>query len=293
MRSQLLKGIKTLGLWIALLIIISSHALGQSETPPTKKTTLIFGTANWCPYICDPAHDKLARRGYMIDLLDSIFRDSAYHIKIEMMTYMESIVRASRGELDGIIGTLPLDAPQLIYPSQEIGVGTDIFVTREDSQWFFKQPESLAAVRLGVVKGYEYKSLKTYKEKYQNTEQLQAIGTENSVNTTLRNLQKLFNHEIDAVLDNSEVIKFTSTIHNLAKTREAGQLEDPYAMWLALSPHSKHWQEICKIQNHRLLELRKTGALDFILRRYGLEDWRKEQHNLSRPTNLPGIIRCH
>lgn len=247
-----------------------------------EKETLIFATTNWCPYVCVQNTDKISPRGYMVDIVENIFHSLNVKIDIRMMPYDRSIAMAMRGEIAGILGTAPGDAPGLIYPRQNLGISTDSFITLADSNWTYTEPRALENIRYGTVLGYRYKSLEEHVSKYQHTDKIQALDSKIDIQTTKRNLQKLQAGTIDAVLDNRAVLEFNIALYQLDESvRFAGHLEEKFNMWLAFSPQLKQLDDICLRFNRELSEMRSSGKLGYILRRYGIEDWGETFHILS------------
>lgn len=245
---------------------------------------LLVGTASWCPYVCDKSVDKLAVDGYMVDLLQSIYREYGITIKIKIIPYAESIAAAERGEIDIVLGTIPGDALNLIYPRLSVGMGVEGFFTRTDTDWTYSGPESLDGMRLATVEGYTYEEMEEHFSRYKDTKWLHfASGDEAS---TFGNLSKLREGRVDVVLENKLVADFNLALYRWkGEIRHAGDtLAGSYKLWVAFSPKLQNLEKICTAFDRGLAAHRRSGKLRFILSKYGINDWA----GLSEDTLLPG-----
>lgn len=258
-----------------VLLLLTQSSLVFSSTAPQQEKPLIFSADNYCPYLCVQDSDKIPVRGYMIDVVESIFHQLGIKIEIRIIPYDEAIIMAMKGDIDGVFGASPADAPRLVYPDQALGSGVDGFVTLSSSDWVHQGPESLQSMRYGTVKGYHYKSLASYVEKNQGSDKIQAISGKS--NTTIRNLTKLKEGKIDAVLDNILVLNFYSSLYQLEEDiRYAGELEEKWNLWLGFSPSMSNLQEVCRRFNDEMEVIRQSGKLAFLLKKYGIKDWGSE-----------------
>ena len=147
------------------------------------------------------------------------------------------------------------------------------FWARADEAWTYRGVESLRQIKLGWMQGYPMGPLESYIEKHKGTAAVQVLG---GMNAFRRQITKLERRRIDAFMEDYNV-----GIYNLRKwdaeetVKVAGWIKELQTPgYIAFSPVRSRSQEYAKMMTAGMIELRKTGELQQILKKYGLRDWK-------------------
>lgn len=245
---------------LALLIFISVQA-----------DTITIVADEWCPYNCDP---KSAHPGYMIEIAQKIFEKEGHTILYTGgISWERAISQTRKGVYDALVGTVKLEAPDFIFPLQEQGVSTSVFVTKASNPWVYTGLDSLQDVTIGYIKGYSYsEELDGYIKKYSNDpKKAQALSGDHAI---LYNAQKLIYEKIDAYIEDLFVLEhyFHLKGENVP-FKISGKIQDD-PIYISFSPNNKKSNEYADILSRGMKKLRQSGELAIILQRYGLKDWK-------------------
>ena len=225
----------------------------------------------WCPINCRP---NSVRPGYMIEILQNIFSKEGHSVKYKLMNWTRSIQSARRGEHDIIVGAYKTDAKDFLFPIEELGYSGDLFYVSKDSDWRYKQIDSLKKVRLGVTKGYSYgNEIDTYVKTNKENEKRIDIITGKNVFT--RSVQKLLLKRVDVIIENEYVSNyfFKSNKKFLKNIKRSSSAKNHQKIYAAFSPNKVSSKEYISIFDKGIRRLRKSGELSVILNKYGLKDW--------------------
>ncbi|WP_154715120.1 transporter substrate-binding domain-containing protein [Neptuniibacter caesariensis] len=98
-----------------LILIITSllSAIGMADS----KNTIKIAAIDWCPQLC-PNQDQ---KGYIIDIVKEIYRDSGYQLEIETYPWSRALTMVRQGRVDAVLSPARAEAPALRYPQQEVG----------------------------------------------------------------------------------------------------------------------------------------------------------------------------
>jgi len=115
--------------------------------------TITLVADEWCPYNCVPESDT---PGYMIEIAKKVFELKGYSIVYEILPWARAVQDTRLGRYTAIVGAYQGDAPDFIFPANELGqINQSFFVTTESS-WNYTGIESLAHIVIGVIKDYAY-----------------------------------------------------------------------------------------------------------------------------------------
>jgi polar amino acid transport system substrate-binding protein len=249
---------------IALFIILSVHILFQNIS---TAETITLAADPWCPYNCAP-DSKL--KGYAMEIAELAF--SPHNIKIEyvILPWSRAIRSVLEGRNDGVIGVDKIEAPELIFPAQKIGKPKLVFYTNKTSTWKYTGISSLQDISIGIIQDYSYGK---FDEIFANEIDENRLQKVSSVNGLAQNIEKLKNNRIDTLIAESNVFNFFIYKNNISQSfREAGvaSIDENY---IAFSPKNPKAKIYANILSQKIEQLRKTGQLAKILKKYNLQDW--------------------
>lgn len=234
--------------------------------------TITFVADAWPPFNGEPNSEQ---EGYMMDVARAIFEPKGYTVVYKNLPWNRSIQESRKGRFNAIIGASRNDAPDFIFPDEELGRNRLSFYTKADSTWRFEGVPSLKKVYLGVIDGYDYREwFKKYEKDYRDRIYVR-FGDE----PLKKNIQSLVYGRLDAVVDNETAIRWVAKQQGLLdKIRDAGedQIGGVSYIYHAFSPNLDNSKKYSEVLSQGIIELRVSGELQRILDKYGLEDWQKK-----------------
>ncbi len=184
------------------------------------------------------------------------------------------------------MGVTKNEAPELIFPAQELGISVIHFFKRKGYPWKFAGTASLEKVRVGIMGDYEYGAgLDAYFQRNAHTPKVQIIRTEEPL---VINIRKLLKGRIDVIPEDKSVFLETAkSIGVLEKIQEAGidpitskKDLDESKWYMAFSPENPKSKEYANLITAGIAQLRLSGELKEILAKYGLTDWREDYRDI-------------
>lgn len=224
---------------------------------------------NWCPYNCAPGSDK---PGYLIEIAQRVFREAGHTVDYQKINWARAISETRKGKFNAIVGAAKSDAEDFVFPEESMGFAIGCFYTKPGMEWKYENPESLAKLKIGVIKDYSYSAtMDAYITKHrQDTSRVEVVAGEDAL---LLNLKKLKMGRITAIFENDYVMNYTLSAHKGEfDVKQSGCIDnDP--IYIAFSPNHPQSRAYAKLLSTGVASLRKSGALKEILARYGLNNW--------------------
>jgi len=282
-------------LLLASLVLLVYAPLMFSPAPPSSLTDHpadtvrlgIEGTLTFCSDICPPyvTPPDGPPRGYAVDLLQAIYEPAGYTVKLVVTPWSRCLQEVQQGHISGVIGTDPDEAPELTFPSEDVGIYRPRFITLRDSQWTYRGLSSLREVRLGVIQGYSYApDLDHYIQQQAQSERILFSKGESPHEHLFDALNK---GKIDVFIENLQTheafVRLRSSGNDLL--RIAGALPFAHSLFVAFNPQAAVRNDLTMRYDRRITKLRRDGALDNLLARYKLRDWQADTTQTS-PTSL-------
>lgn len=245
-----------LALLLALLI---------AHTTSADEVTIV--SDRWYPYNGTP---NSPLPGYVIEIAEYSLTKAGHTVKYQLWSWEQAIELVSQGKRDCLIGDYRSSMPNYPIPDQHMGVDQTVFVTRKESNWQYNGIASIKNLRLGTIHGYKYTP---EMHEYIKTQPKNLSATKGKFALEL-NLSALVNGQLDAVVDSRNVLIASLNKQSwLQEVRFAGELNQPYKIHIACSPKKPQSIEYVSLINEGLTELRNSGQLELILKKYGLSDW--------------------
>lgn len=244
-------------------------AVAEPENIPLKE--IVIAADEWCPYNCTPNSEL---PGYMVEIAREALALAApnqYQLTYIQLPWKRAMLMAKEGaQVHGIIGAIASEAEGLYTPKEEQGLMYARFFVKDDNPWQYFNTKQLLdeKIRLGAIDGYDYEA-SIAKFISENPQQVYlSIG-----DPALPKLVQLLNlNRIDALIEDQAVFWYNiKTLGFKASSyRVAGRVDAPEKLYLAF--HSK---KIADIVSKGTMMLRETGALERIIQKYNLTDWKK------------------
>lgn len=253
-----------------ILILLSALLLGH--TAALHADTIEVRADNWMPYSGDPAAE---RPGYVVELLRAAFPNDTINYKT--CPWAQACAELAEGKIDAILGASPTDSPGAILPKLPIGSDRTIFYVKKDTEWRFKDVESLKSIRLAAAAGYAYDQAGPF-DTYLKQGAVPAVQFGTGDAPLVANIAKLQRREVDAVVENASVMLWTLKQLRVptGEIHSAGALAKEGApLYVAFSAKNARSAARAEHFSATLVKLRESGELTKLLALYDLDDWNR------------------
>lgn len=231
--------------------------------------TITLAADEWCPYNCSVIQPL---KGFVIDIMQEVFAKEGIGLRYVTTSWEDALEGTRAGVYNAAIGAAKYEAPDFIFPEQEIGrSGNDLF-TRSDDTWEFRGPESFHGKRLGGIRDYYYGEMMT--EYLEGAVEGADIIYAMSAQPLRENLERLLSGQIDIIVDDYSVVVFTARdmgIESRIRLVASVGIWDP--VYVAFSPAKPRSRIHAAMLDKGIERLRSSGKLAKIMARYGLKDW--------------------
>jgi len=230
-----------------------------------------IASIDWPPQLIQDQKE----RGYIGDIIEHIFKDGPYTLVIKTYPWSRAIALVKSGEVDALLAPAKVEAPELLYPVQEVGMQRMCFVTKSGSTFQYTGTDSLKGMRIGYAQDTSVsQELTAYM--FQHSEQFHTMPYNGQYID--RSLGKLALGRLDAFL-----FTYNSTVYELQKLGKFGfyrmaGCDYSAKVFLAFTPQAKLHNKIKRLSNffdQKMLQLKNSGKLQPIMDNYGLQDWQQ------------------
>lgn len=240
-------------------------------------TVIKLGVTKRCPYICA---ENATNQGLLIDVIKSIFNKDNIKVDIEYFPMNRALRMLDNNEIDGVIGILQRNAPELIYPDESIGQVRYLMYTAEKSDWIYTGLSSLQGQTLGVEVGKSYGIFDSYIQRHANDKRI--IYQHYGDNSTGNLIKLLGNKYIDVLIEDKNVLDFYTKNTKGGRLKVGGVIPSDN-LYVGFSDKNINAKQYAEIISTGISDMRNSGELSQILQRYGLSDWQSQIDNQPEP----------
>jgi len=248
---------------LACLLVCNLAVSGYSAE------TLHIRADFWMPYNGDPVAEH---PGFAVELAKAIFEPQGIKVDYQTMPWVESLEAAREGKIDGVIGASPgTETKGLTIPAEPIGQPRVVVLVRKDNPWKFENVASLKTVRLGVVDGYAYWDAL---DEYIKAGSAPKVVTFKGDTPLIDGLTQLNEGKIDALPETMAV--FVWTVKGMGMSPSNFRIVHTHQnepIYIAFSSTPKG-VAYAKNFDEGITKLRASGALEKLLKAYGMSDWK-------------------
>jgi len=241
---------------------------GLLATLPTfaLSDTIVLMADEWCPYNCAPDSDA---PGFMIEIAREALAPFGHEIDYQTLNWARSLYRAEVGEIDGVIGAIPDEAPSLIFGAP-IGTYSDAIAFRSGE---VIDPDTLldhGDLRLGAINGYEYYGVvNDYIALKEHDRSL--VQYSSGDDALSKNLLKLVSDRLDMVAEARAVLEYTLAEDQLSDKVEIATVDEVDDIFIAFSPARPTSQTYADQLSEGVARLKESGRFYEIMLKYGQE----------------------
>lgn len=229
---------------------------------------LNIASIDWCPQLC--VGSKAA--GYITDTVMMAFLDSEYTLDIQTYPWSRSIKMVEVGKKHALLSPAKKEAPNLIYPRNEVGIQRMCFFTTKSSKWSFDGLGSLKGLSIGIASNTSVEELTSYVTA--NDQQFQYMPYNESY--IEKSLKKLKAKRIDSFLFTYNSTQYKMMQMGVAKDYRVAGCISQAKVYLAFSPtNSLNTKKMIEYFDLKMDQLKASGAIKKIMESYGLENWQQ------------------
>lgn len=228
---------------------------------------LVLAADTWCPFNCDPRDE---RPGFMVEIARAVFEADGHSVEYVVMPWKRAVEEARNGRVDGVIGALKGELPDLVFPEDETGMARIGFYTLKSTDWTYAGPDSVKGRVFGSARGYSYGP----EIDAMIARRVMHVDEVSGVSPLTSNLCKLQAGRIDVlVAETNALADEARRLKMLHEIRFAGAPNADSPVYIAFSPAGPRSREYARTLSEGVEKLRRSGRLASILKAYGLKDW--------------------
>jgi len=252
--------------------LVSETAAKATKTAPAARTpsqprhSVVIAADPWCPHNCEAGSDH---EGYMIDIAREAFGLAGIDVEYVNMSWARALQQARDGHVDAVVGALPGDAPDFVFPEAAIGYSKIALYTHPDNNWQYSGIDSLSQFTLLAINGYAYSpELDSYIEKYQdNSERIWVLSGPAPLS---RAIELLHQKRSDVFPEDRYVMQWELKKDGSAESLRMATVIHESPLYVAFSPVGTDSLELAALLSEGAKALQSTGRVAEILTRYGL-----------------------
>lgn len=225
-----------------------------------KNITINMVTVDWEPYY----GSHLRNGGFFSDICREVFYRAGYTMKLTFMPWARALKGTFVGKYDGILGSYYVKerVPYVFYSIPVYYAEETLFSRAEDGPRNYTSISDLSNYRLGIITGHSHSKKIDYAN---NLTKVSAPSLEINIKRLMANRVDLIVSGKLAVL-NSINVNFPEWKGKILPVEPA--LESP-PLYIALSRKLKGHKKVISDFNQALNNMKKSGEVDNIAKRYG------------------------
>lgn len=250
---------------VCLLFIVCGMIIGDE---------ISIRADEWMPHNGIPGSDK---PGYMIEIAQVIFGKKGHTVDYAIFPWNRAVKQARKGKINAVVGAFKTDTPDFIFPDMEQGVSKLAFFVKKGTEWKYTGVDSFKSIILGVIDAYSYgEEIDKYVKDNEESEKLTVIFGEEALEQSVK---MLLSDRITVFVEDAAVMQhYLNKINNqeivLAGLVGSEEYTPDDYIYISFSPKNPKSKEYAKILSDGMKELRASGELEAILKKYGFSDWR-------------------
>ena len=205
----------------------------------------------------------------MIDIAREAFGLAGIDVEYVNMSWARALQQARDGYIDAVVGALPGDAPDFVFPEAAIGYSKIALYTHPDNNWQYSGIDSLTQFTLLAINGYAYSpELDSYIARNQdNPEKVWVLSGPAPLS---RAIELLHQHRSDIFPEDRYVMQWQLEKDGSAESLRMATVIHESPLYVAFSPVGTDSLELAALLSEGAKALQSTGRVAEILTRYGL-----------------------
>ena len=205
----------------------------------------------------------------MIDIAREAFGLSGINVEYVNMSWARALQQARDGYIDAVVGALPGDAPDFVFPDAATGYSTIALYTHPDNNWQYAGIDSLSQSKLLAINGYAYSpELDSYIEKYQDDPE--RVWVLSGPAPLSRAIELLHQQRSDVFPEDRYVMQWQLEQENNTESLRMAAVIHESPIYVAFSPVGRDSAQLAALLSEGARALQSSGRVAEILTRYGL-----------------------
>lgn len=237
-----------------------------APAPTEPRQSVVIAADPWCPHNCEAGSEH---EGYMIDIAREAFGLYGINVEYVNMSWARALQQARDGYIDAVVGALPGDAPDFVFPDAATGYSTIALYTHPDNTWQYAGIDSLSQSKLLAINGYAYSpELDSYIEKYQDDPE--RVWVLSGPAPLSRAIELLHQQRSDVFPEDRYVMQWQLEQENNTESLRMAAVIHESPIYVAFSPIGRDSAQLAALLSEGARALQSSGRVAEILTRYGL-----------------------
>jgi len=237
-----------------------------APAPTEPRHRVVIAADPWCPHNCKAGSEH---EGYMIDIAREAFGLAGIDVEYVNMSWARALQQARDGYIDAVVGALPGDAPDFVFPDAATGYSTIALYTHPDNTWQYAGIDSLSQSKLLAINGYAYSpELDSYIEKYQDDPE--RVWVLSGPAPLSRAIELLHQQRSDVFPEDRYVMQWQLEQENNTESLRMAAVIHESPIYVAFSPVGRDSAQLAALLSEGARALQSSGRVAEILTRYGL-----------------------
>ena len=237
-----------------------------APAPTEPRHAVVIAADPWCPHNCEAGSEH---EGYMIDIAREAFGLAGIDVEYVNMSWARALQQARDGYIDAVVGALPGDAPDFVFPDAATGYSTIALYTHPDNTWQYAGIDSLSQSKLLAINGYAYSpELDSYIEKYQDDPE--RVWVLSGPAPLSRAIELLHQQRSDVFPEDRYVMQWQLEQENNTESLRMASVIHESPIYVAFSPVGRDSAQLAALLSEGARALQSSGRVAEILTRYGL-----------------------
>jgi polar amino acid transport system substrate-binding protein len=237
-----------------------------APAPTEPRHRVVIAADPWCPHNCKAGSEH---EGYMIDIAREAFGLAGIDVEYVNMSWARALQQARDGYIDAVVGALPGDAPDFVFPDAATGYSTIALYTHPDNNWQYAGIDSLSQSKLLAINGYAYSpELDSYIEKYQDDPE--RVWVLSGPAPLSRAIELLHQQRSDVFPEDRYVMQWQLEQENNTESLRMAAVIHESPIYVAFSPVGRDSAQLAALMSEGARALQSSGRVEEILTRYGL-----------------------
>lgn len=237
-----------------------------APTPAEPRQSVVIAADPWCPHNCEAGAEH---EGYMIDIAREAFGLAGIDVEYVNMSWARALQQARDGYVDAVVGALPGDAPDFVFPEAATGYSKIALYTHLENDWQYSGIDSLSHLTLLAINGYAYSpELDSYIFRYQDNPQ--RVWVLSGPAPLSRAIELLQQQRSDVFPEDRYVMQWQLERDGQTESLRMAAVIHESPIYVAFSPVGRDSRELAALLSEGAKALQSSGRVAEILKRYGL-----------------------
>ena len=228
---------------------------------------LSFGTIDYCPLVCKK---NIKHPGIMIEIAREIFKETDYKINISFMSLKQAMDKKSEVLIDGFILGSKVHFKNNHFPSRPTLSQPIYFFTNKDSKWTYKNTNSLKNVSISAIENFNYmnEGITSY---FKTSKDMTWLKEDNAHKRAFQLLErKRVQTFIGGGFSTQYLAKNLKALDQIKiSSPSVGQYDNYISLNNRLAKTDR--LKVLKIIDTKMPQLKKSGFINKVINRYGIE----------------------